>query len=103
MTAKLLVLYPKPLDPEAFEKQYHGQHMPLMRELVGPDVPLPTFKVLTPGGREQPFYRVAEIHFPDKDSLFAYLRQQDKIKRGQESSMAVSTGGHPIYLLCEQD
>ena len=41
MTAKLLVLYPKAADPDAFEKRYHGQHMPLMRELVGPDVPLP--------------------------------------------------------------
>jgi hypothetical protein len=56
--------------------------------------------VLTP---EQPFYRVAEIHFPDKDSLFVYLRQREKVKRGRDSSEAVSTGGYPIYLMCEQD
>ena len=59
-------LYPKPLDPEAFEARYHGQHMPLMRELVGPDRPLPTFRILGGTRSETPFYQIAEIHLPTR-------------------------------------
>jgi len=102
MTAKLVVLYPKPLDPDEFEKGYHGEHMPLMRKLVGADIRLPTYRTFAPPGLEPSFYRVAEIHFPNRDTLMAYL-QSDKRKIGQESSWKLSTGGVPTVLLCSAD
>jgi uncharacterized protein (TIGR02118 family) len=102
MTAKLIVLYPKPLDPDEFEEKYHSEHMPLMRKLVGPDIPLPTYRTFAPPGLEPSFYRVAEIHFPDRDALSAYL-QSDRRKIGQESAWKLSTGGAPTVLLCSAD
>jgi uncharacterized protein (TIGR02118 family) len=102
MTAKLVVLYPKPLDPVEFEKKYHSEHMPLMRTLLGPDIPLPTYRTFSPPGVEPTVYRVAEIHFPDRDALWAYL-QSEKRKVGQDSSWKLSTGGIPTVLLCSAD
>jgi uncharacterized protein (TIGR02118 family) len=102
MSAKLVVLYPKPIDPEEFEKKYHSEQMPLMRKLVGPDIPLPTYRTFAPPGLEPSFYRVAEIHFPDRVALMAYL-QSDKRKVAQESSWKLSTGGTPTVLLCSAD
>ena len=42
VTAKLIVLYPKPVDTEAFERDYPAHHMALMRRLVGPTIPRTT-------------------------------------------------------------
>ena len=102
MTVKLLVLYPRPVEPEMFERGYHGQHMPLMRRLVGPDIPLPTFSTFHPGGAEPAFYRLAEIHFPGESALIEYLRSENRAV-GQRSSKALSTGGAPIVLFCRPD
>ena len=33
MPAKILVLYPQPADPEAFDKYYFGTHIPLARKV----------------------------------------------------------------------
>src|SRR5262245_32171773 len=67
---KVVVLYPHPTVPAAFEAAYHGQHMPLMHQLVGDKAALPTFKTLDLG-RAPPFYRMAEIQFADRASLDA--------------------------------
>lgn len=101
MSIKLVVLYPQPTDVEAFERRYIGQHMPLMRELVGPDVPLPTYRTIGFGNRQPPFYRVAEIHFRNM-AHFNEFTDSGKSKIGHESSVKVSTGGKPIYLVCEE-
>jgi uncharacterized protein (TIGR02118 family) len=93
MSTKLVVLYPRPLDPDEFEKGYHDEHMPLMRKLVGAGIALPTYRTFAPPGIEPSFYRVAEIHFPNKDTLMAFL-QSDNRK---------ITGGTPTVLLCSAD
>ena len=66
MTVRLVVLYPHPNEEEEFEKYYNQVHMPLMRKLVGPEVPLPTYKTLSTPERKAEYYRVAEIHFRDR-------------------------------------
>lgn len=100
MTAKLIVLYPRPTDVEAFEQRYHAHHMALMRRLVGPTIPLPTY--LVAGRRATPFYRVAEICFPSADALRQFTHSPAAIE-GLTSSRDVSSGGDPIYLSCIAD
>jgi uncharacterized protein (TIGR02118 family) len=102
MGAKLVVLYPKPLDTAEFERKYLSEHMSLMRTLVGPGIATPTYRSFGLAGGEPPFYRMAEIHFPSREALVAYL-QSEKRKIGQESSWKLSTGGTPTILLCEAD
>ncbi len=101
MTAKLIVLYPRPVDVDAFERRYHAHHMVLMRRLVGPGIPLPTYLV-SHGRAASTFYRVAEIVFSDRDALLAFTRSAGA-REGLESSRAVSTGGEPTYLTCVED
>jgi hypothetical protein len=76
--------------------------MPLMRRLVGPEVPMATYRVESPSGSEPPYYRVAEIDFPHRDAFLAFL-SADGAREGQQSSIKVSTGGTPTFLLCISD
>lgn len=100
MSVKLVVLYPQPNDVAEFESEYVGKHLPLMRELVGPEVPLPTYRTVSAPDRTAPYYRVAEIPFPDIQSLQAFARSE-KGRAGRESAQRVSTGGPPVFLICE--
>jgi uncharacterized protein (TIGR02118 family) len=102
MTAKLLVLYPQPLDPSAFETYYHAQHMPLMREHVIPGVALPTYRILPVADETPAFYRCAEIPFASLEELQAFVRSE-RARTGSESAIRVSTGGRPVLLLCAAD
>jgi uncharacterized protein (TIGR02118 family) len=97
--AKVMVLYPQPTDPAAFERQYVSAHLPLMRRLVGPDVPLPTYRTLDTEHRPAAFYRVAEIHFESLEALQEFAARE-AAGEGAVSSRSVSTGGLPIVLIC---
>ena len=100
MSAKIVVLYPHPTDPSAFERDYHGRHMPLMRQLVAPAGRVPTFAVKGP--QSAVFYRMAEIHFDDLGALITFARSEDA-QLARRSSESVSTGGTPLVLICERD
>ncbi len=102
MPAKLVVLYPHPREPEAFERQYVEEHLPLMREIVGPDTPLPTYKTVSGPKRSAAYYRVAEIHFPSMEALTRFIQRSERLEEGRRSSNALSTGGTPIVLMCER-
>jgi uncharacterized protein (TIGR02118 family) len=101
MKVKLVVLYPHPANVEKFEKIYNAKHMPLMRELVGSSVPLPTCLTVSTPERPAPYYRIAEIHFRDEDHFNEFI-SSGKSKIGRDSSVEVSTGGKPIYLVCRE-
>jgi len=72
MMVKLVALYKKPADAEAFEKHYTEIHTPLARKMPG----LKKLEVCrcfgSPGG-EPKFYMVAEMSFETKEALFAAL------------------------------
>jgi uncharacterized protein (TIGR02118 family) len=102
MSVKLVVLYPQPMNIEEFERRYHAEHLPLMRSLVGPNVPLPTYRVRVISNTNAPYYRIAEIHFADLERFRAFV-DSDGSGRGRASSLEVSTGGLPTFLVCESD
>lgn len=100
MTAKLVVLYPHPVDPAAFERAYHAQHMPLMRRFIEPPARTPTYRVLGPAS--VPFYRMAEVHFATYQELSSFFASRS----GEEcrlSAQRLSSGGRPMYFVCEAD
>jgi len=101
MAIKLVVLYPRPDDEAEFEREYLGKHLPLMRALVGPDVPLPTYRTIGTPSRLARYYRIAEIHFPARPSLQAFVESEGG-RLGRESSLRVSSGGKPTFLVCEE-
>jgi uncharacterized protein (TIGR02118 family) len=73
MTIKLMVLYTRPDDPDAFDQHYFGTHMPLVAKIPGLDrVETGRFVAALDGGGET-YYRAAELHFADRAALDAAL------------------------------
>ncbi|TAM89984.1 MAG: EthD family reductase [Jatrophihabitans sp.] len=71
MTVKLVVLYTRPADPEAFEKHYLDVHMPMAVQIPGVQRAETARFVDAPDGGEVGWYRCAELYFADADALTA--------------------------------
>jgi len=64
--AKLLVLYPPPVDPAAFERHYRDVHLPLAARLPGATAMSAALGIDAAGS---PYYAVFEAEFPSLDAL----------------------------------
>src|SRR5882672_426257 len=100
--AKLVVIYPRPTDIEAFEKIYLTEHVPMaVGELIGKTKIVATKITASPQGTP-PFYRIAEIHFPSKAALEACAATP-----GAQQTLAnaakISTGATPLILIAEEE
>ena len=69
---KLVALYKKPADVEAFEKHYNEIHAPLARKMPGLQKMEVSHMTGSPGG-EPKFYMMAEMYFESKAIMFAAL------------------------------
>lgn len=69
MSARLLVLWGTPSDPEAFERHYRDVHLPLARQLPG----LRSYVLGHDAAaiRGEPYYLVAELEWDSMDDLRA--------------------------------
>jgi uncharacterized protein (TIGR02118 family) len=99
---KLLVLYPRPKDIEAFETLYQKEHVPMaVEKLVGKTKFVATKILGSPQGTP-PFYRIAETHFPSRQALEACAATP-----GAQETVAhairISTGGAPIVMIAEEE
>ena len=65
---KLVALYKKPNDPEAFDNHYFNVHMPLADKMPGLRRTEISKTVGAPMG-EPPYYLMAELYFDDIDAL----------------------------------
>jgi uncharacterized protein (TIGR02118 family) len=102
--AKIVVLYPTPRDPAAFERAYREEHAPMVTPR--------TFKGLTrfvaskisgtADGSTAPFARIAELHFPSLQALQA-AAASDLAKRAVAHAVAISSGGPPLFLVAEEE
>ena len=72
MTAKVLVFYTQPDDPEAFDRHYREQHMPLARAIPGAQAGSGLIVAEADGG-DPLWYRVTELVFADRAALDAGL------------------------------
>jgi uncharacterized protein (TIGR02118 family) len=66
-TARLLVLWGTPEDPDFFEHHYREIHVPLVKKLPG--VRRYTFSDNTRPVRGDLYYRIAEVDFDDMTAL----------------------------------
>lgn len=102
MSAKLLVLYGPPTDPQAFDDYYFGTHLPLVKAVPGlvsaasNDGP-----VGAPGG-PAPYYRVSSYTWSSMAEL------QDGLASPEGGAAAgdlpnFATGGATLLVFDEQD
>ena len=100
---KVVVLYPRPADVDAFEKAYLEEHVPLAAQKIKGMTKFAASKVVgTPDGGEAPFVRVAELYFPSMEALersIASAGTQEAVAH----AFAISTGGPPIVMVAEEE
>ncbi len=99
---KFIVIYPRPTDIEAFEKVYQNEHVPMAVEKLVGKTKLVATKVLGSPQGTQPFYRIAEIHFPSMETLETCAASEGA-KQTLAHAVSISTGGRPIFLVAEEE
>jgi uncharacterized protein (TIGR02118 family) len=102
MTARLLIQYGRPEDPDAFERYYAEQHIPYATEHM------PNLRnaqnsrvVATADGSDTPIYRVSQLEYEDVASLRAGLESDDG--RSTLADLANFATGGATLLIVEDD
>ena len=102
MTVKLVVIYPRPDDIEAFETVYNRDHVPMaVAKLAGKTKIVASKIVGSPQGTPA-FHRITEIHFPSMEALQA-CAASDGGKQTIANAVAISSGGAPIFMVAEEE
>jgi uncharacterized protein (TIGR02118 family) len=70
---KLVVLYPKPTDPDHFREYYRGTHLPLVAQLPGILAWRYSFDVSATGA-QSPYFAIFEADFADAGALQASMQ-----------------------------
>ncbi len=91
MTAKIIVLFGKPTDPQLFDKQYWNDHIPIAKQMPGLRK-YTVHKVVTAPRGEPAYYQVAELEFDNMDSLKNAISSQAGKDSGRHG-MKIATGG----------
>jgi uncharacterized protein (TIGR02118 family) len=99
---KLIVIYPRPADIEAFEKLYQDEHVPMAVEKLIGKTRLVATKILGSPQGTPPFYRIAEVYFPSMEALNACVASAGA-KETLAHAVSISTGGPPVFLIAEED
>jgi uncharacterized protein (TIGR02118 family) len=102
MAVKLVVIYPRPKDVEAFEAVYKREHAPMaVAKLAGKTKIVATRVLGSPGG-EPPFHRIAEVYFPSMEAL-EQCAASDGGKQTIGNAVSISSGGAPVFLVAEEE
>ena len=98
MSVQLLVIYPPPKDPAAFDRAYREEHLPYAGPRLTGATGVTTKRVLGSPGGEAPSYMISFVEFPTADAAKACAKSQS----GQEAlghAASISTGGPPQVIL----
>jgi uncharacterized protein (TIGR02118 family) len=98
---KLIVIYPRPKDVDAFEQVYQNQHVPLAVEKLAGKIKIVASKVVGSPQGTPAFYRIAEIHFPSMAALEACAASEGG-KQTIANAVSISSGGPPVFLVAEE-
>ena len=102
MSVKLIVIYPRPTNVEAFETVYKDEHVPLaVEKLIGKTRIVATRVLGAPSGKPA-FHRIAEVHFPSMQVLEACAASEGG-KETLANAVSISSGGPPVFLIAEQE
>ena len=80
---KLVALYKKPADVQAFEDDYSSVHLPLMEQIPG-IVKTELARFFAGPTGEPPYYMMFEAYFADRASLDAALKSPENRAAGKD-------------------
>ena len=102
MPVKLVVIYPRPKDIQAFETTYNRDHVPMaVAKLTGKTKIVATRVLGSPSGTAA-FHRIAEVYFPSMQALEECAASEGG-KQTLANAVAISSGGAPVFLIAEQE
>lgn len=97
MTVKLVALWSTPSDTEGFDKDYTATHVPLVGAIPGLQGSI--FSKALDG----PYYRMAELIFPDGDALGAGVSSAEGLKVLEDSGRLQETYGTKLDVLVVEE
>jgi uncharacterized protein (TIGR02118 family) len=101
MNAHLLVMYPHPRDPQAFDRAYREQHLSYAApRLVGATGVVS--KRLVPVGERAAYYAISDIAFPSLEALQKCAASQGG-KEALAHAASISSGGPPVIVIATDD
>jgi uncharacterized protein (TIGR02118 family) len=80
---KLITLYQKPADVDAFEQHYAQIHVPLVEKIPGIRKTEWTRFLASPQG-EAPYYMMYEMYFDDMDAYRVAMKSEENKAAGQD-------------------
>jgi uncharacterized protein (TIGR02118 family) len=101
MTAKALVFYTQPDDPEAFDRHYREQHLPLARAIPGAHVETGLIVAEADGG-DPLWYRVTELVFADRAALDAGLASPEAQAAAADYAKIAPPGSRLLIQLLDE-
>ena len=80
---KLVALFKRPVDVEAFDQHYADVHAPLMRKVPGLER-MEVVRNLKSFRGEPEYYLIAEMYFPDQESFDAAMASEENRAAGKD-------------------
>ena len=99
---KVVVIYPRPQDEQAFEKTYLTEHVPMVEGKLKGLTRLVLTKVTGSPQGKIAAYRMAEAYFSTMDDLQKCI-ESDGGKEVIAHAQTISSGGPPLILICEEE
>jgi uncharacterized protein (TIGR02118 family) len=100
--AHLLVLYPVPKDPKAFERAYRDEHLPYAGPRLAGALGVVSKRVAaTPVGSPR-YYAISDVTFPTLDALQQCAGSAGG-KEALQHAASISSGGPPTVLVVTDD
>jgi len=102
MSAHLLILYPTPADPAAFDRAYREEHLPYAGPKLTGALGVTTKRVVGPAFAPPPYHLMSDVAFPTLDALKACAMSAG----GQEAlqhAASISTGGAPMVMVVAEE
>ena len=102
MIAHLLVMYPQPKDPAAFERAYKEEHLPYAGPRLIGATGLVSKRVAPAGGDRPPYHAISDVSFPSLKALQACADSRGG-KEALAHAASISTGGPPAIMILTDD
>ena len=103
MIAHLLVMYPTPKDPAAFERAYREEHLPYAGpRLKGKGATGVISKKVASATGNSPYHVISDVSFPSLQVLQACAGSQSG-KEALAHAASISTGGAPVIMIVTDD
>jgi uncharacterized protein (TIGR02118 family) len=99
--AHLLVMYPTPKDPKAFDRAYRDEHLPYAGPRLAGALSVVSKRVAaTPAAGR--YYAISDVTFPSLEAL-QEVAGSTRGKEALEHAASISSGGPPTIVVLTDD